>query len=118
MSSSVLLHQFMVPGDDSSDMLVVLACFRNRIWIHALIPSRCCNDFVMVTVQEEGYQAALECNGLALLQTQIKVEPCISAGPKTKNKGALAGQANGGHADSAPKAGTCALCKLQITDTR
>jgi len=67
----------------------------------------------MVAVQEEGYQAALECNGLALLQTQIKVEPCISAGPKAKKKGAHAGQANGGHADSAPKASTCALCKLQ-----
>ena len=57
--------------------------------------------------QEEGYEAALECNGMTLDQTQLKVEPCISAGPKAKRKGTSFGQAaaNGGqHNDSAPKA--------------
>ena len=58
-------------------------------------------------LQEEGYEAALECNGMTLDQTQIKVEPCISAGPKAKRKGAGSGlaAANGGQQrDSAPKA--------------
>ena len=44
---------------------------------------------------------------MTLDQTQLKVEPCISAGPKAKRKGAGSGQAaaNGGqHRDSAPKA--------------
>ncbi len=57
-----------------------------------------------VTVQEEGYQAALECNEMMLLQTQLKVEPCISAPAKPKKKG-LSGTANGSqHNQSAPKA--------------
>ena len=56
-------------------------------------------------MQEEGYEAALECNGMTLDQTQLKVEPCISAGPKAKRKGAGQAAADGGqHRDSAPKA--------------
>ena len=59
----------------------------------------------MVAVQEEGYQAALECSGMTLLQTQLKVEPCISAPAKIKKKGARSGTANGSHhIESAPKA--------------
>ena len=60
---------------------------------------------MLLAVQEEGYQAALECSGMTLLQTQLKVEPCISAGPKAKKKSARSGTANGTqHNDSAPKA--------------
>ena len=43
---------------------------------------------------------------MTLDQTQLKVEPCISTGPKAKRKGAGSGQAtaNGGqHRESAPK---------------
>ena len=59
-----------------------------------------------LAVQEEGYQAAVECNGMTLLQTQMKVEPCISAPAKPK-KGARSGTANGSqHNESAPKAST------------
>lgn len=46
---------------------------------------------------------------MTLLQTQIKVEPCISAGPKAKKKGAFSAQGtpNGGqHQGSAQKAST------------
>ncbi|CAK0785027.1 hypothetical protein CVIRNUC_008232 [Coccomyxa viridis] len=53
---------------------------------------------------EEGYAAALECNEMMLDQTQLKVEPCISAGPKAKKKGAGQAAANGGqHRETAPK---------------
>lgn len=61
-------------------------------------------------MQEEGYQAALECNGMALLQTQLKVEPCISAPAKIKKKGASSASANGSqHNESAPKASSATL---------
>ena len=63
-----------------------------------------------MTVQEEGYHAALECNEMTLLQTQLKVEPCISAPAKTRKKGACAGAANGSqHNESAPKASSATL---------
>ena len=45
LSSSVLLHQLMVPGSDSSELLVVSACFFGRTWIHALFPG----DVVMIS---------------------------------------------------------------------
>ncbi len=41
------------------------------------------------------------------MQTQLKVEPCVSAGPKGKKKGARSGQvgaSGSAHAESAPKA--------------
>ena len=42
---------------------------------------------------------------MMLDQTQLKVEPCISAGPKAKKKGAGQAAANGGqHRETAPKA--------------
>ena len=37
--SSVLLHQLMVPGINSFELLVVSACFLDRSWIHALFPA-------------------------------------------------------------------------------
>lgn len=64
-----------------------------------------------MAVQEEGYQAALECNEMTLLQTQLKVEPCISVPAKPKKKGAQSGTANGNQDnESAPKASSFPNC--------
>ncbi|EIE27417.1 RNA-binding domain-containing protein [Coccomyxa subellipsoidea C-169] len=54
---------------------------------------------------EGGYKAALECDGMTIDTVQIKVEPCISAGPKRKKqRNEVVSQTNRkAHSGAAPK---------------
>ena len=56
-------------------------------------------------VQEAGYKQALKCNGEYIDEQRLKVEPCISAGPKLSNKSKKADRSSQRmHAAPAPKA--------------
>lgn len=53
---------------------------------------------------EEGYNAALDCNGTTIDEMQIKVEPCKSAGPRLKKqRSESVSQNDKKHSGAAPK---------------